>query len=155
MPHIHEKIDFIVDVFVVHKDTVLLRLHEKYHKWLSVGGHIELDENPNEAALREVKEEVGLEITLIDQERHVRRKDPEYKELIPPAFLNIHKINNTHQHIGMIYFATSENTHVAPERPTDTWKWFTLSELEKNELGISPEIIFYATEALRTAGGKN
>jgi len=65
MPHIHDKIDFTVEVFVVYNKKVLLRKHDKYKKWLSVGGHIELDENPNEAAIREVKEEVGIEVELL------------------------------------------------------------------------------------------
>ena len=64
MSHIHEKIDFTVEVFVVHKNRVLLRLHDKYKFWLSVGGHIELDEDPNQTALREVMEEVGLKVEL-------------------------------------------------------------------------------------------
>jgi len=46
MAHIHEKIDFTASVFVVHKNKVLLRMHDKYKMWLSVGGHIELDEDP-------------------------------------------------------------------------------------------------------------
>lgn len=54
MAHIHEKIDFTVEVFVVFQNKVLLRKHDKYKIWLSVGGHIELDEDPNQAALREV-----------------------------------------------------------------------------------------------------
>ncbi len=62
MPHIHEKIDFTVEVFIVYDNKVLLRKHDKYKKWLSIGGHIELDEDPNQAAIREVKEEVGLDI---------------------------------------------------------------------------------------------
>ena len=66
MPHIHEKVDFTVEVFIVYKDKVLLRKHDKYGIWLSVGGHIELDEDPVQAALREVKEEVCLNIELID-----------------------------------------------------------------------------------------
>lgn len=56
MAHIHYKNDFTVEVFVVHQDKVLLRLHDKYKIWLSVGGHIDLDEDPNKAAIREVKE---------------------------------------------------------------------------------------------------
>ena len=61
MPHIHKLIDFTVEVFIVHKHKVLLRRHDKYKKWLSIGGHIELHEDPVEAAIREVKEEVGHE----------------------------------------------------------------------------------------------
>jgi len=40
MPHIHEKIDYTTDVFIVCKDKVLLRKHEKYGIWLGVGGRI-------------------------------------------------------------------------------------------------------------------
>jgi len=54
MPHIHDKIDFTVEVFIVHNNKVLLRKHDKYKIWLSVGGHIELNEDPNQAAIRDV-----------------------------------------------------------------------------------------------------
>ncbi len=36
MPHIHEKIDFTAEVFIVNSDKVLLRKHDKYKFWLSV-----------------------------------------------------------------------------------------------------------------------
>lgn len=38
MPHIHEKIDFTVEVFIVYNNKVLLRKHDKYGIWLSVDG---------------------------------------------------------------------------------------------------------------------
>ena len=66
MPHIHEKIDFTSEVFIVYQDKVLLRIHDKYGRWLSIGGHIELDEDPVQAAIREAKEEVGLDIEIED-----------------------------------------------------------------------------------------
>ena len=40
LPHIHEKIDFTVEVFIVYKNKVLLRMHDKVKKWLGPGGHI-------------------------------------------------------------------------------------------------------------------
>ena len=66
MPHIHEKIDFTVEVFIVYKNKVLLRMHDKVKKWLGPGGHIELHEDPWKP-LREVKEEVGLTVELIGE----------------------------------------------------------------------------------------
>ena len=60
MPHIHEKIDYCVEVFIVYKNKILLRMHDKLGIWLSVGGHIELDEDPVEAAIREGREGVGF-----------------------------------------------------------------------------------------------
>src|SRR5437870_13414328 len=55
MAHIHEKIDFTVAIFVVHDGKVLLVHHRRLDKWLPLGGHIELDEDPENAALREAK----------------------------------------------------------------------------------------------------
>ncbi len=150
MGHIHEKIDFCVDVFIVHNNKVLLRLHEKYNKWLSVGGHIELDETPPQAALREVKEEVGLDVELVGQiPDELASKSNSYKELLPPFFLNIHAINEVHQHISLIYFAISKTNKVIPENKTDEWEWLTMEELmEKKD--VQETIRYYAKEALLT-----
>lgn len=136
MAHIHEKIDFTATVLVVHKDSVLLRRHEKYHIWLGVGGHIELDEDANTAALREVKEEVGLDVTLVAPP-HARplpdnNRGSEYTELIPPYFLNIHNITDTHQHHDLLFFATSDTDTVVPENEDDQWLWLSRSEVEKH-----------------------
>ena len=70
MPHIHEKIDYAADVLIVNDDAVLLRMHDKYNMWLAPGGHVELDEDFAEAAVREAKEETGLDIRLLGQENY-------------------------------------------------------------------------------------
>jgi 8-oxo-dGTP pyrophosphatase MutT (NUDIX family) len=67
MAHIHEKIDFTVAIFVVQEAKVLLIHHRKLNRWLPLGGHIELDEDPEFAALREAREESGLEVELIGE----------------------------------------------------------------------------------------
>ena len=152
MAHIHEKIDFTVEVFLVNKDKVLLRLHEKYKIWLSVGGHIELDEEPNQAAIREVKEEVGLDIQLIDELRPFKEESNDYKELIPPKFMNMNRINQTHQHVTLTYFAKASTDQIVPESPTDIWKWVDLVELEV--MDVKPSIKFYARKALEELGTK-
>lgn len=147
MPHIHEKIDFTVEVFIVHKDRVLLRMHDKYKIWLSVGGHIELDEEPNQAAVREVREEVGLDVKLVDTLKTIDIDQADHTELIPPTFLNVHKINDAHKHVGLVYFATTDSTEVKPEKPDDKWKWVTKEELQKMDL--RPHVKLYAERALR------
>ena len=55
MPHIHDKIDFTVAIFVVQQAHVLLVHHRALDKWLPLGGHIELDEEPEQAALSEAR----------------------------------------------------------------------------------------------------
>ncbi|MEK6836116.1 MAG: NUDIX domain-containing protein [Nanoarchaeota archaeon] len=100
MPHIHDKIDFTAEAFIVYKNRVLLRKHDKYKIWLSVGGHIELDEEPNEAVIREVKEEVGLNVELFYKENYSLIEKNQYKPLIPQSFSTYIKsmiLTNTYQ----------------------------------------------------------
>jgi 8-oxo-dGTP pyrophosphatase MutT (NUDIX family) len=149
VPHIHPKIDFTVEVFIVFENKVLLRKHDKYKMWLSVGGHIELDEDPNEAAVREVKEEVGLEIFLDNSLLQFREED-NTKELIPPYFLNRNRISETHEHITLVYFAKSSTDKISEtleDEQSEECRWFTKEEiLESKEL--IPNIKFYALKAL-------
>jgi len=112
MAHIHEKIDFTVAIFVVHSGKILLIHHRKLDKWLPLGGHIELDEEPEQAALREAKEESGLDVELLGERPPTT--SPGTRALIAPRFLDIHRINETHEHIGMIYWARPKRGGDAP-----------------------------------------
>src|SRR5262245_47050988 len=103
MAHIHYAIDFTVAIFVVRNGQVLLVHHRKLAKWLPLGGHIELDEEPEIAALREAKEESGFDVELVGERPPIN--EPGTRPLIAPRFLDIHRITDTHEHIGMIYFA--------------------------------------------------
>ena len=60
---------FTVAVFVVWEGKVLLHWHRKLEMWLPPGGHIEDGELPDEAALREVREETGLWAELVGERR--------------------------------------------------------------------------------------
>ncbi len=150
MPHIHEKIDFTVEVFIVHKNKVLLRMHDKYNIWCSVGGHIELDEDPIEAAYREVKEEVGLDVKLVGKEiPNFGEKD--FQILMPPQYLGRHRTGPTHEHVVFVYFATCDTDEVSDsvldhEKGVEL-KWCTKEDLETMDL--VPNIKFYAEEALK------
>ena len=155
MPHIHEKIDFTVEVYIVHENKVLLRKHDKYKIWLSIGGHIELHEDPIEALIREVREEVGLEISIYD-----RNKDnnppafstSDYKELITPMFRNRHRINPTHEHVTESHFAYADSDKVRPAtyEQQGEWKWFSREDLLDPQYQIKPHIRHYALSALET-----
>ena len=104
MAHIHQLIDFTVAIFVVHDGRILVIHHRKLDRWLPLGGHVELDEDPEQAALREAREESGFEVELVGGT--VRQTTgPGTRALIAPRFLDIHRITDTHQHIGMIYWA--------------------------------------------------
>ena len=155
MSHINQNIDFVADVFIVYQDKVLLRMHEKYNIWLVPGGHIELDEDPVQAVIREAKEEAGLDIELIgtvppipDVEEWSR------SELLPPVFMNRHRISPTHEHISLTYFATTKSDHVVPsgDDVSNEWRWVTDKELDAMDL--LPNIRYYAKEALKAVRNK-
>lgn len=148
VPHLHEKIDFTVAIFVVHQERVLLVLHRRLGKWLPLGGHIELDEDPEQAALRETLEESGLEVELLGERPPV--DSPGTRALLNPRFLDIHRIHETHEHIGMVYWARPLNRStpvLAPEEHHDI-RWCTAAELESLQPPLTPAVRWYAERAL-------
>lgn len=150
MAHIHEKIDWTVSVFIVYGNRVLVRKHEKYHIWLGVGGHIELDEDPIQAGKRECLEEVGLSV-IIQGEDTYKDIGNQRLNIPPPAFMNRHPINEVHEHMDLIYFAQSKSDVVVPENATDSWLWLTKEEVMHHP-EITEEIKKYAIVALEALG---
>ena len=147
MPHIHEKIDFTVAIFVVDAGRVLMIHHRKLDKWLPLGGHIELDEDPEQAALREAREESGLDVELIGERPPTT--GPGTRALIGPRFLDIHRISETHEHIGMIYWArpTSGETTLAAEEHHEI-RWCSAVDLDQLDPPIADAVKWYALKAI-------
>jgi ADP-ribose pyrophosphatase YjhB (NUDIX family) len=148
MPHLFYDLDFTVSVFIVHGGKVLLVDHKKLGKWLPVGGHIEIGEDPEQAAHREVAEESGLQVELCGERPPTAF--PGTKVLVAPAYLDVHDIQGDHRHIGMIYFARAQSSEVrlAADEHHDI-RWFTEAELEEARWGVPEAIRFYGREALR------
>jgi hypothetical protein len=70
--------------------------------------------------------------------------------LIAPRFLDIHRISDTHEHIGMIYFARvrAGTTTLAAEEHHDI-RWCDSAELEALTPPISAAVRWYCQTALR------
>lgn len=149
MPHLHDLIDFTVNAYVVHDNKVLLVHHTELSRWLGLGGHVALDEDPEAAVIRIAKKESGLDIQLIGSRPPLN--DPDNKALVAPAFMDIHPISPSHRHIGMNYFARSTTDAVTKAPEHDLIRWFSEAELDDAEAGVAPAIRFYAKEALKMA----
>lgn len=151
MPHINPNIDHTVEVVIVHDNKVLLRMHDKFHKWLTVGGHIEPNEDLIEAAYREVREEVGLEIEIIDEVQ------PNFKEgtLLPrPKGIYSHNITAEHRHVSFVFFAKAITTDIKPETTSITeaaaeCRWYTKEDIETMKGDMPEDIYYFANEALK------
>ena len=139
--------DFTVAVFVVHNDHVLLHPHRKLGIWLPPGGHIEPNELPDEAALREVEEESGLVVELVGG-YGVEVHDPGApKQLVRPAGIQLEDISPGHQHIDLVYYARPLNAHPA-ELPSliDDMRW--LREEDFATIDLTDEVATWARQAL-------
>ena len=153
MAHIHDKIDFTVAIFVVQDSKVLLIHHRKLNKWLPLGGHIELDEDPEVAALREAREESGLEVELVGDRPPTT--EPGTRALIAPRFLDIHRITDTHEHIGMIYWARPRNGSVAlaPEEHHEI-RWCGREDLDALRPPMANAVRWYCCRAIDELSGR-
>ena len=116
--------------------------------WLPVGGHVELDETPDEALFREVKEECSLDIEVIG-EKPPKVEGSSTRFLMRPAYIDIHPFKDKHQHIGLEYFARAKSNQVklAPDEHEQI-KWFTEKELDDPQYKVPHAVKFIAKKAL-------
>jgi len=149
MPHIHEQYDFTVTVFIVYNNAVLLVNHPRYNKWIPMGGHVELDEDPEEALFREIAEETGLEVTVLSTRPEM--VSPGTKFLLTPAYMDVHEANPPHKHIGLIYFARAHSGKFTLSREHTDMRWLTEADLQDPQYDLSPSVQFYAQQALAAA----
>lgn len=112
----------------------LVHWHEKVQAWLAPGGHIESNEDPVQATLREVKEETGLDVRVIPTAAlpyisNLEQITPPYTVMVEDVF---DQEFGAHQHIDFIYFTTpvdfSARNGALPEVP-EGWHWLTKEEL--------------------------
>ena len=124
--------DFTATTFVVQNRKTLLLWHNKIQAWLPPGGHIEEGELPEEAALREVVEETGLEVEFVGAESAALGNVTVLRQ---PACILLEDINPSHQHIDLIYFArvSGGTLSVDPQSASD-FRWCSLDGLDAPEI---------------------
>ncbi|PSP54776.1 NUDIX hydrolase [Halobacteriales archaeon QS_1_67_19] len=145
---------FTATVYVVNDGALALHHHDRLDMWLAPGGHVERDERPRETARREVREETGLDVELLEPETTI---DVEAGRELPPAEhvmlfdINVHPNGEVgHQHVDFIYYAAAENRDVAPaagEAPADEWVWFTADDLSESD-ALTSEVVQIGREAI-------
>ena len=123
--------DFTATTFVVHEGRTLLLLHRKLGKWFPPGGHIDPHELPNQAAIREVREETGLVVELLTRDYQLGN----VTVLPQPYCILLENITPTHQHIDLIYFARVRGGSLAhAEREAHAARWLTWEALAAPEI---------------------
>jgi len=142
---------FTATTYVVFDKKVLLHWHSRLRMWLPPGGHIDRDELPHLAALREVKEETGLEVELLVAP--VRAVGPGVARIPEPQYILLEEITPSHQHVDFIYFARALQNRLKPAiGESTTLVWYSEEDLDSQE--IQPEVRWLGREAIqRIAGG--
>ncbi|WP_123533431.1 NUDIX hydrolase [Halosimplex salinum] len=143
-------------VYVVHDGAVALHEHDGLGKWLPPGGHVDRDELPHEAGLREVREETGLDPELVADTDNIG--SPTVEPLPKPqhfqlADVNVHDEFVGHQHVDAVYYARADSRTIDPadgEQPADAWRWFTLDEIDENESLLDPDVAEIGRRAIET-----
>ena len=137
--------DFTVATFVVHAGRVLLLYHRRLGMWLPPGGHIEPNELPDEAAVREVYEETGIRVELVGE----RALPVDYpRQLVRPWGVQVERIAPGHEHIDLIYFARPVGSvAVRPNAEVSHVDWYGPAQLER--LPLTEEIRLWVDLALK------
>ena len=120
---------FTVTGFLSHDGRTALHWH-RLGMWLPPGGHIEADEDPIEAVLREVAEETGIEALLIPTAPALPYRHP--AQLPPPVTIGVYDIpepGRPHQHIDLVYYTRPRDSSslVLPE--SGDWRWVDAEQL--------------------------
>lgn len=135
--------DWAVATFVVWSGAVMLHRHAKLGLWLPCGGHVEPDELPDDAAVREVLEESGVRVRLIGAPP-VASRDP--RALVPPRGVQLSRIADGHEHVDLIYLAVPEPGYDGALLDDPTLGWYGPAHLAR--LPLSDEIRAWTTLAL-------
>jgi 8-oxo-dGTP pyrophosphatase MutT (NUDIX family) len=147
-----------VSGFVVHEGLVALHWHQKLAMWLPAGGHIEANEDPVQAVLREINEEFGVVATVLPiAPRTPYMGGPE--QLEPPHAMLDCMVGPDHVHIDLCYYCKLESGYPGvPEDAASPVIWVDAAALEGGmlprdgvEVALAPDVQALGIEAIRQA----
>lgn len=131
---------FTASAVIIEQLHILLIHHKRIGAWLPPGGHLEENEFPHQTAIRETKEETGLDISIISS------SVPDTKDVeafFLPEPLTIHAVKAAEAkgifyHIDIAYLAKINDSSNKNILPTLTFgnevngaSWVELKELAK------------------------
>lgn len=114
------------------RGRTLLIKHKKLGIWLCPGGHIEPNETPDEAVLREIWEETGVKCCILPNGECHEFADRAAAFLATPRHVLLEDIGFTgkHMHVDLVYYCLAESGEpIANQRETAGIGWFTKEQL--------------------------
>ena len=151
---------YTATVYVVANGATALHEHGGLGITIPPGGHVHQDELPHEAGVREVREEIGLDPTLVTEELGPAVETETGRPLPQPRYQMLYDIDRidgevAHQHVDHVYFARVPDREIDPaagEAPAERWEWYTPSALRS--AGLDSDVVRMGTEAIRAVGSE-
>ncbi len=154
---------FTATGFVVQTSRTLLHWHKRLQQWMPPGGHIEPDEDPVQAVLREIQEETGAIAEVIPSVPALPFPYP--GQVQPPYTILLEdsaEAGEPHQHIDLIYFCRlADSVDTAPDPSLGDFHWVDEDALRSNQpldlaacgvaVPIAEDVRLLAIKAIETA----
>jgi 8-oxo-dGTP diphosphatase len=110
---------------IIEDEKVLLNQQGEDKFWKFCGGKMQEDEELVETAIRRAKEEMGIDIEILDEK---------------PLFLYTKKVTPKGTFdVILVHFLSKRIGEIVPSEEVLRWEWFDFSELENEEL--APNIL--------------
>lgn len=122
--------------FNENKELLLVKQKDRDY-WSPLSGEIDKNETPIEAAIRETKEEIDLDIRVVKALTPVIRWENEYQDAVVVLFHFLCEIVK-----GEIkHMKTSE-----PQYDVMDHKWINLEDISSEKIKIAPNVLFLIDE---------
>lgn len=119
---------FSVAVYARRGDRVLVIEHRRLKTWLPIGGELEPDETPLEAAVRELREETGMTARFPALTGAL--------DGVPAGLIGYeeHQAGSKGLHMNFVFVAeVAPNAEVTPNEEFGAYRWVNRAELEQLE----------------------
>jgi 8-oxo-dGTP pyrophosphatase MutT (NUDIX family) len=149
---------FTVSGFVVHEGRVALHWHRKLGMWLPAGGHVEPNEDPVQAVLREVSEEFAVESEVMQLAPQLRSSGGP-RQIEPPFTVQNCVIEPGHEHVDFVYFLHLLSGFPGQSHdPDNPIFWLSAEDLDRGSavtngatVAFPPDVQALGIEAIRLA----
>src|SRR3989338_11594961 len=122
-----------VGVFIIDKGRILLLKQGRSPFWLLPGGHIEDGEIPHETAVREVREETGLSVEILEKPDE-RSRTPIATPLPLPHHIQILPCRKK-KDLNMVFTARVLGGTLATDSESKEARWFSKEEIRETPSG--------------------
>jgi 8-oxo-dGTP diphosphatase len=118
--------------YLVHEGKVLLVHNKSNNKWVPPGGHLENDETPDQAVIREVKEETSLDVEIISAYPSAFSGDNNSTPIPMPFHLDVVREDFDSPRIGYYFYVRTKGNPekiILLDSEAYSFGWFSESEI--------------------------